>query len=406
MIESNSGTSGQAGLSGVHITRLARVGLFSLVLLATNQATGQPEIEHPIPETTDHPMELEATGIRGNPARTVAEGWPEDLVVAPVPGRSPELGWKLALGLGYFFDTQKQREDDPSSLVGIVAMGAENGSHAYGAGGSFHLLEDKLRLVSMLGEFKYNYRFWGIGNDAGDAGRSLDLSQRGTLFYTSALYELGYNIYTGLGYLGGQSDIRFQPGAFPVDGLPGPEVDIELGALELPLKFDNRDQLYFPRQGSLISTNLHLYREDMGSDFDAEIFSLAANHYIPIRERDVLALRAYYRSASGNAPFFLLSSFGGKSDLRGYDVGRYRDNDMYAIQGEYRWHASDSWVFTGFVGVGEVAGHPDDFFENYLPAAGVGTRFILSKKHQVSLSADLSVGKNGTQFYFGVGEAF
>ena len=44
--------------------------------------------------------------------------------------------------------------------------------------------------------------------------------------------------------------------------------------------------------------------------------------------------------------------------------------------------------------------------ENFLPAAGVGARFVLSKKHRVSLSADLAVGDDGAEFYFGVGEAF
>ena len=44
--------------------------------------------------------------------------------------------------------------------------------------------------------------------------------------------------------------------------------------------------------------------------------------------------------------------------------------------------------------------------ENFLPAAGVGLRFVISEKHRVSLAADIATGKEGTEFYFGVGEAF
>jgi hypothetical protein len=33
-------------------------------------------------------------------------------------------------------------------------------------------------------------------------------------------------------------------------------------------------------------------------------------------------------------------------------------------------------------------------------------RYVLSKKHKVGLSADVAVGSDGTEFYFGVGEAF
>jgi hypothetical protein len=42
----------------------------------------------------------------------------------------------------------------------------------------------------------------------------------------------------------------------------------------------------------------------------------------------------------------------------------------------------------------------------FLPAAGIGIRFVLSQKHRVGLSADLAVGNDGAEFYFGVGETF
>jgi outer membrane translocation and assembly module TamA len=149
-----------------------------------------------------------------------------------------------------------------------------------------------------------------------------------------------------------------------------------------------------------------LYRESSGSDFDAETYKIAANYYLPIGERNVLASRAMLRWTEGDAPFFLLSTFGGGTDLRGYPSGRYRDRMMYAVQTEYRWQFSERWIFTGFVGAGEVAEDFGDFGNNYLAAAGVGARFVLSKKHRVGLSFDVARGKEGTEVYFGVGEAF
>ena len=72
-------------------------------------------------------------------------------------------------------------------------------------------------------------------------------------------------------------------------------------------------------------------------DFDAETYKLAVNNYRPMGEQNVLALRAVLRTTVGDdAPFFLLSTFGGSTDLRGYPSGRYRDEWMYALQGEYR----------------------------------------------------------------------
>jgi outer membrane translocation and assembly module TamA len=79
---------------------------------------------------------------------------------------------------------------------------------------------------------------------------------------------------------------------------------------------------------------------------------------------------------------------------------------MYAAQTEYRWQFSDRWIFTGFVGVGEVADKFSNFGNNFLPAAGVGARFVLSKEHRVGLSFDVATGTEGTEVYVGVGEAF
>jgi hypothetical protein len=149
-----------------------------------------------------------------------------------------------------------------------------------------------------------------------------------------------------------------------------------------------------------------LYRKNVGSDFDAETFMINANRYIPIRENDVLAFRGYFRTTSGSAPFFIMSTFGGSTDLRGYPSGRYRDKMMYALQGEYRWQMNHKWIFTGFAGFGEVASDVSEFGDDFLPAVGLGARFVVSQKHRVALSFDVAQGKHGTEYYFGVGEAF
>ena len=52
--------------------------------------------------------------------------------------------------------------------------------------------------------------------------------------------------------------------------------------------------------------------------------------------------------------------------------------------------------------------HPNfnELLQDPLPAVGVGARYVLSKKYGVNLAIDLAEGRNGTQFYFSVGEAF
>jgi len=341
----------------------------------------------------------------GNPMKRFVEKWPSDLVIAPIPGRSPQLGWKLTLAGGYFLNSRDEDSDVSPSVLGGFAMVAENGSKAYGGGANLHLLDDKLRVKVGAGYADVRYRFYGIGNDTGDMGVSVDILQDGPLYFATASWRVWSKLYVGLGFLGGNVDSRLR---VDLPELPffDPTLKLDVGAYVIPVEFDSRDHEQFPRKGWFISGRTMLYRESAGSDFDTDIFNIAVNHYRPVGEQNVLALRAYVRSSGTDTPFFLLSTFGGSTDLRGYPSGRYRDRIMYALQSEYRWQFNDNWIFTGFAGFGEVADNFGEFGKNFLPAVGIGVRYVLSKKHKVGLSADIAVGDDGAEFYFGVGEAF
>ena len=354
----------------------------------------------------DGGLDLKDADFVGNPLKKLAERWPEDLVIAPIPGRSPQLGWKLTLAGGYFLESRDEDSEVAPSLLGGFAMIAENGSYAYGGGANLHLMDDRLRIKAGAGYMDVRYRFYGIGNDDGEAGIGVDILQEVPMYFASASWRVWNKLYVGLGYLGGEVDTRLR---FALPDPPpffDPSLKLDIGAYAIPIEFDTRDHEQFPRNGWFVSGRAMFYRESAGGDFDAETYKVSVNHYRPMREQDVLAFRATVRSTGGDAPFFLLSTFGGSTDLRGYPSGRYRDRMMYALQSEYRWQFNDRWIFTGFAGFGEVADNFGDFGENFLPAAGVGGRFVLSKKHRVGLSADIAVGKDGTEFYFGVGEAF
>lgn len=341
-----------------------------------------------------------------NPMSSIAQGWPEDLVIAPVPGRSPQLGWMLKGLAGYYMDLDKSDADSRQSMAGVFGMISQNESFIYGAGTSLHLFSDLLRVKAGAGYADLNYAYYGTGNILNDIGISVQIRQQMPLYFVSTTYRVWNQLYIGAGFLGGNVetgvDIRYTGPPLFLDV----SYDLGIAALEIPIEFDTRNHAMFPRNGWLINGRALLYRKDLGSDVETETFMVNFNHYRPIRERDVLALRLYLRGTGDDAPFFLKSTFGGRTDLRGYVSGRYRDRMMYATQAEYRWQYSDRWIYTGFAGFGEVAEQFSEMGENFLPAAGIGVRFVISKKHGVSLSADIAAGTEGTEFYFGVGEAF
>ena len=342
----------------------------------------------------------------GNPLSSLVANWPPDLVVAPVPGRSPQLGWNLAIAAGYFLTPKEEDSEVPPSVLGVYGFIAENGSNVYGAGVKLNLLDDKLRITAGGGYADIRYRFYGLSREQGDRGIGVDILQEGPAYFVKARWRMLGRFYAGLGYLGGHVDTRLRFVPNEPGQLFDPTLALDVGALSIPLEIDSRDHEYFPRKGWLWKADARFYRDDFGSDFETETLKISANHYLPMRENDTLATRFVIRATGEDAPFFILSTFGGSTDLRGYPGGRYRDRMMYALQSEYRWQVNDKWILTGFAGFGEVASSLSDFGDDLLPAAGIGARFVISEKHRVSLSADVAVGDDGTEFYFGVGEAF
>jgi hypothetical protein len=393
------------------INRLILISGMVLFITAGPARSQERDFDLPAAEMgntlADGGLDLDDVDFEGNPMQRFAEKWPDDLVIAPVPGRSPQVGWSLALGGGYFLGQSDEDSDVAPSVLGGFGWYAENGSYAFGAGGNLHLLDDDLRVKFGAGYMDVRYRYYGRGSEQNDLGIYLDILQEAPMYFGSASYRVWKKLYVGLGYTAGSVDTRpkvvFDPPPFgPFDSI----LSLDIGAIIIPIVVDTRDHEQFPRQGWLMTGRTTLYRKDFGGDFDAETYMVNVNRYVPMRENDVLALRGYFRTTGGNAPFFILSTFGGGSDLRGYPSGRYRDKSMYALQGEYRWAVNDKWIFTGFAGFGEVAPDFGSFGGDFLPAAGVGARSVVSQKHRVALSFDIAQGKDGTEYYFGVGEAF
>jgi hypothetical protein len=387
----------------------AGLSLISAMAVADQAATEDDSQNFAVPggdsTTGNEIIGLESANTALNPFQRLVGGWPDDLVLAPVPAYSAQLGWNLTLGGAYFLDIGEDDPSSPPSIIGGFAMGAENGSYAYGGGMHLHLAGDKIRIKAGAAYADIRYQFYGIGNSIDALDFDIGILQNGPAYFASASWNIWSKLYVGLEYRSASVDTRLRlnlpsPPAFD------PVVSVDLAAISIPIEIDSRDHNQFPRDGWYIAGRTVLYRKSAGSDIEAETYKLSANRYIPMREKDVLATRLVVRSASDEVPFFLLSTFGGKTDLRGYPAGRYRDRSMFALQAEYRWQMSDRWIFTGFAGVGEVANSFSEMGENLLPAVGIGARFLLSEKHKVGLSVDIAAGNDGTEFYFGVGESF
>mgnify|MGYP006284070461 FL=1 len=351
---------------------------------------GVPSVPGDVVEPLDH-----APG-KDKPAR--------EFVIAPLPSRNPLLGWTLALPLVWLYQPAFSQPEDSVWTTGGAVFTAEGESVG---GGLFHRMSlggDQWRLAAAGFTADLRYEYFGIGGSPDDG---IPLRQDVDFAVVHALYRVAPSLFLGVRASGSQSDtaIDLPPGLPP--GTLSEDLDLDIGLVTLGpmLVYDTRDNRFYPRSGWLIEGRADIARTGLGSDVDYESHNWAFNRYETLTEQGTLALRVATRYVSGDVPFFLVPGFGSGSDLRGYQTGTYRDRFLFAAQAEWRERLTDRWGVVAFAGIGTVA---PDFagWDETLPAAGIGLRWVAAPKNELSVRFDVAWGRGDSEFYVSIGEAF
>ncbi|SHL60719.1 hypothetical protein SAMN05444266_104147 [Chitinophaga jiangningensis] len=120
-----------------------------------------------------------------------------------------------------------------------------------------------------------------------------------------------------------------------------------------------------------------------------------------------IAITAGYRAAAQHDTTHVqkhkvnITGIGGK-DIRGYTNGKYRGNQVYAAQAEYRWNFYKRWGAVGFFGVAFTEAPSSAV----LPGGGVGVRFKAIRSRNINIGVDGALGKDDKGIYFRINEAF
>ena len=326
-------------------------------------------------------------------------------VVAPMPSRNPAFGWMLSVPAMLMYKPSFAAPDDSVWISGLFGFYAENESWGAGLLQRMSFGGDRWRVTGALFHADMNYEYFGIG---GEGGRSIVLDQDMDLVLVEGLRRIAPNFYLGLRAtyaetgLGPQlPDITLPPGLDP-DLL---RVNLTLATIAPRLQYDTRDTEFYPRSGFLIDVTAAVSRDAIGADLDYERYDASMNHYLPIGDKGVLASRVATQYTSQDTPFFLYPAFGQGADLRGYQMGSYRDRFLVAAQTEYRHRFTQRIGAAAYGGMGSVA---PDFagWEETLGSVGAGFRFVLAPKNDISLRVDIARGRDETVYYVGIGEAF
>lgn len=340
-----------------------------------------------------------------------------EFVIAPIPVINPTLENGLALGVGYLYHLDKDDLKSPPSITGIGAFRTSNGSRGAVLAQKFVLQQNKYRLLMAVGRADIHFNFFGIGADAGNAGRSVPIEVEGRgLLLDASMRVFGRNWFAGLRYYAMRSTINIDranvtpPGQLPLPDTPQiPEIDLNLRTAGIgpTLEYDSRSDPFYPRAGEQFRFQASFNGRAVGGRRTYQSYQTFYNKYYSLSPRQVVAAHVAGCYATGSVPFYDLCFLGKSKDIRGYEVGQYIDRVMIASQAEYRLELPKRLGAALFFGVGEVARRFKDLRSDALkPGGGVGLRFRLTKQNHINLRVDYAWGINSKGLYLGVTEAF
>jgi outer membrane protein assembly factor BamA len=316
--------------------------------------------------------------------------------VVPIPNYNEASGFGLGAIASLFYPVDREDAVSPASSTTLFAFYASNKTAVLGLAQKFHLKEDTYRVSLALAAASINYQFY----DEWITGDFIDYNASSGFLLMKGSRRILPGLFLGLKYRFTRSRTTLD---IPGDYDPPLETYSGLGPI---LSFDSRDSVFYPSSGSLFEFESLFNHEALGSESNYAIFEMKANLYRRLGPNGVLALRLAARIGAGDVPFNDQTILVG-TDLRGYSSGRYRADQKYCLQGEYRWFFRPRFGGVIFAGFGYVVDRPSQIrLEDTLPSAGAGLRFRAIPDMGVNVGVDVGFGKEGASFYFRIMEAF
>jgi outer membrane protein assembly factor BamA len=293
----------------------------------------------------------------------------------------------------------------PQSLTGGLLMYTTNRSWFGMVFNRTYFNEDKYRATLAVGTGVVNYQFFmSEPFDLGYIDYNVDMD----FLFVELQRKVFGNLYFGLNYKYAKM-LTVIPEFESPEGviIPGHEETVVLNGLGAVFSYDGRDDVYYPYSGMISDLNFSAVPDFMGNEFVSQKIELDYNHFLGLRKnKDVFAARFYGGAGIGELSFNQQFVVGGE-DIRGYTQGKYRGEQIIALQAEYRWNPYEKIGFVGFIGSAMVFNGINSEDEGkLLPAIGTGFRYTVFPENHMNVGIDIAAGKDDWGIYFRIGESF
>ncbi len=321
----------------------------------------------------------------------------------PMLNYNPSFGFSLGAMANAYYRMNIGDTISPSSSTGVFGTYTSNKSYFAAVFQKFYLQQDRWRITLAAGAGNLNFQYWQDLPVA--AGQFIDFSTEATFAMAKIERKVYKKLYAGVHGTYTMAKTEFDVPDFFPDSLRFDERNMNnLGYL---LNYDLRDHHMNPYSGYNISFKATYYRKWMNSSNDFNNLELVYNHYYQIKnERNILVTHIKATISTGDVPFQAQNVVGG-DDIRGYSAGKYRNNQVYTIQTEYRWRFDKKMGMVGFFGLASAVDNVKNItFNELLPGVGLGFRYLMIPKERINIGIDIAKGKDDWGLYFRIGESF
>jgi len=286
---------------------------------------------------------------------------------------------------------------------------------------------NKYNIVSDNRFIQYPSDIYGLGGKT-DPSVDITVDFSGLKLHETILKTIAKDFYLGAGiYFDKFWNIKGEA----VDSLSNRRVNRILGKTEvasgLAFKalYDNRLNQLNPTIGTYANIVFRPSFTFMGSQTNWQSLLLDLREYFtfPKSSHNVIAIwNIEWLTTGGKPPYLILPSTGWDDQYntgRGYIQGRFRGNNMYYVESEYRFRISRNGLIGGvvFANAEKFTGNFSSPFNSIrhsvpietsiAPGAGVGLRLKLNKFSGANLCVDYGFGENGSRgFFVNLGEVF
>lgn len=327
-----------------------------------------------------------------------------NFAAVPVVNYSNATGFSLGAMGQAFYKISKKDNISPVSSSGIYAMYTTNGTWFGAIFQRLYINEDRWRILAAVGSGNINYQYFQEIPIFGTGG-FIGYNTQANFAMLKVERKIIGKLYFGLlGIYSNSKTVFDLPEFIPPSLLTN---ERSMNSFGYTLNYDKRDNQINPFSGYNITFRNNFYRDWIGSDDKFESYNFTYNHFVPIKStRDIIATRFHAAIATGDVPF-QGQNVVGQDDIRGYTEGRYRDNQVYAIQTEYRHRFQNKFGVVGFFGLATAVETLSDITNGpLLPGGGLGIRYMAIAKQRINIGLDAAIGKDDWGIYFRIGESF